>query len=428
MFDQVPFIGRENELTLIDKLINEISTLRILFIQGTGGIGKTRLLQEVREKYNSNRKTHLIASEIIDFDDHTLHIPENIWSRIAQVLDESTFKPYLNTSLDYRKMEMNGVSSGRLSKILLENNEIFIDCFNSISKNRRVVLFFDTTDALKETDLFSYLFKLCIHFKNALLLLTGRNARKIGVSLQAKISKKIAYLDFFDIAYIIDLLPFEEKAGEEYLNKKQETLRINLKPEIAQKVLLMAGGRPILIDLAVEWLAREIPIDWLADSSLEELKSLSEDEMKARRKEFEHQLVSRIVQLRFQMDRLILFMSRVYPLDTGMIANLLDMDENEIEKLLTDAKTYIFIKYIPDGGITLHDEMRRIVNDYAWPEVDPESSWRCRDSELAVKYFESAIQTLVKKSAELENEERNARERTDFEAELKAFAKRVAFD
>jgi len=33
---------------------------------------------------------------------------------------------------------------------------------------------------------------------------------------------------------------------------------------------------------------------------------------------------------------------------------------------------YVFVKQLPDGRISLHDEMRRMVNEYVWPQVDPD--------------------------------------------------------
>ncbi len=76
MQKQVPFINREDELALIDKLIKEWGTFRILCIEAPGGIGKTRLLQEVRKRYMTSDDTSLLITDIIDFDDRRLHSPE----------------------------------------------------------------------------------------------------------------------------------------------------------------------------------------------------------------------------------------------------------------------------------------------------------------------------------------------------------------
>ena len=67
------FIGREEELALIDQMVNEWNTLRIFCIYGPGGIGKTRLLQEVKKRYQ--RQKSVTIPDIIDFASSSNIIP-----------------------------------------------------------------------------------------------------------------------------------------------------------------------------------------------------------------------------------------------------------------------------------------------------------------------------------------------------------------
>jgi predicted ATPase len=53
MAEEIPFIGREDELARLDALIRQWGTLQVVCISGPGGIGKTRLLQEVRQRATS---------------------------------------------------------------------------------------------------------------------------------------------------------------------------------------------------------------------------------------------------------------------------------------------------------------------------------------------------------------------------------------
>ncbi len=73
MPEKVPFIDREDELALIDTLMREWGTLRILCVHAPGGIGKTRLLQEVRQRYMGTEQTRLIITDITDFDNRKFH-------------------------------------------------------------------------------------------------------------------------------------------------------------------------------------------------------------------------------------------------------------------------------------------------------------------------------------------------------------------
>ncbi len=418
MPEQVPFINREDEFALIDKLIRDWDTLRILCIDAPGGIGKTRLLQEVRDRYRSREQIHLSITDIIDFDDRTCHVAENLGIRIGHMLDEKIFASFLRDMQDYRKMEMARVSEGRLTQGFVEGTQSFIECFNKLSDQKRVLLLFDTIEKFEETDYWEYLLDVFSQVKNSLIFMVGRNARNVGKLLQAQLSE--------DSVYIIDLQPLNEKAGEEYLQKKQELLHIELESELAQKLLLLSGGRPILIDLVAEWRARGISLNWLIKSSLEEMMSLPENEMENRQQEFERQLVLHIAKIDSQMDWLILLMSRVYPLDIEMmIATLRDISKEQAKKLFEEAKTYVFVKFLPDGRITLHDEMRRMIEDHVWPELDPEGHRRRHDSSLAAEYLKRKIQTHLKEIATLETHEKIAQEKDDLQAAYNAFLKQV---
>ena len=111
---QIPFIGRDKELTQIDRLIRGSLTQCIICIDGDGGIGKTRLLQDVVDRYMA--ETSLIVANIIDFDNRALHDPENMERMIAKSLGETEFGPYLRGLVDYHKMEAAGVSDERLTR------------------------------------------------------------------------------------------------------------------------------------------------------------------------------------------------------------------------------------------------------------------------------------------------------------------------
>lgn len=427
MPEQVPFINREHELALIDELIKDWGTLKILCINAPGGIGKTRLLQEIPLRYPRNERKRIIITDIIDFDDRTFHTPENVGRKIAQMLEDEMelsekdlIKPYMQHVIDYRKMEMAGVSAERLQQQYLYGNSIFIECFNNISKEKRIVLSIDTTDALQGTDFWSYLVRMAGQLKNVVFLLAGRNAREINEILLTTLSQ--------DNVQTIDLPELEEKAGEEYLQRKQELLHVEFDPDLRPKLLLLSEGKPILIDLAAEWLARNIPFEWLARMSLDELQSLDKENFRKRQQEFERQLVLHIAQEQLDSDTLILWMSRIYPLDISMIATFLELPEEKATKLAQELQTYAFVKHLPDGRLTLHDEMRRMILEYVWKEVDPEGGRQRRDSRIISDYLEQNVQDIDEQIAKLEKEEQNAVENEDVELELRTFAKREALE
>ena len=186
-----------------------------------------------------------------------------------------------------------------------------------------------------------------------------------------------------------------EAVDREYLEEKLKLLHRpdDIEESIIQRILFLAKGRPILIDLAVEWISQSIPQPWLIQAEFDELEKREQD--------FEKVLVKPVTQLRTSLDRLTLLLSRVYPLDEQMIAYFLGETVNDISSLFVEAKKLVFVKVLPDSRITLHDEMRELINRYVWNEVDETGDRRQRDSQKAIRYLETAIKNAEEKYAEL---------------------------
>lgn len=389
----VPFINRKSELAHIGTLVKELGTRRVLCIQAPGGVGKTRLLREVKRKY----ARAAWITDIIDFDDLALRIPSNIEFTIAKHIGHQAFGDYLQSLQAYHRMQSERVTPGRLAEKRLEMHHSFIRGFNEFSTQRRVVLLLDTTDALAGTDAWNYVVNtLSQRLQNTLLIVAGRNAENLYHELQPAIGEDVQF---------IELPPLDPHSSKLYLEEKQRLLHVTVEPKLAEKLLLLAGGRPILIDLTAEWLAREVPLTWLIEGDISQIERFSDSERRQKENEFEAQLVRRIDQIRFPMDRLTLLMSRVYPLDAAMVAELLGMPERQAMDLFNEAQTYVFVKLLPDGRITLHDEMRRMVYEYVWPEVDPDGSRRRRDSEGAAACLDLKAQAVQAQIGQFEDEE-----------------------
>ena len=173
---KVDFIGREEELTDIGWSIEnkkEWNTLRFIFITGDGGNGKTRLLNEIYHRYSDIVQVNF--TQILDFDDPVLHLTENIKLRIAEQLDIKQFQSYFQKHSDYFKIQgIDDVSHEQIKKLKEELEKDFIKNFNTISRDQRVVLRFDTTDALQgRSEALKDFLKLSINLKNTLVIIAG---------------------------------------------------------------------------------------------------------------------------------------------------------------------------------------------------------------------------------------------------------------
>ncbi|HNT75766.1 MAG TPA: tetratricopeptide repeat protein [Anaerolineae bacterium] len=345
-------------------------------------IGWTPLLRTRVQKLHPIQKT--LVTEPIDLDNHLYYTPQNLGYKIAESVNEAAFTSYLRELQDYYRIEKSGISSEKVAQEQKEVARRFLECFNEVTGQQRVALLFDTVEAISNMDILKYVLELSQRINNIVLVLAGRP--------EAKWEVLSPY--FGSMVRTITLEPLGEEASEQYLQRKQDNLRVILEPELSQKLLLLAHGRPILIDLAVEWLARNIPLPWLTEITLKELSSLSSDELKKKQQEFESQLVQHIRETRGTLDWLVLMLARVYPLDKQMVIELLHLSEDAASILLEEARAYVYIKSLPDGRVTLHDEMRRMINTYAWPAIDLSEERRRRDSGLIAQYFAAQVQQL----------------------------------
>jgi tetratricopeptide (TPR) repeat protein len=279
-------------------------------------------------------------------------------------------------------MEQAGVSPERLREENKAIHEAFASCYNSLSSRSRIVLSFDTTDKLDEgEEVWTYLKRLALEIENTVLLIAGRNAHRLSEALSS---------DLGTVVKLMKLSSLDPASSEAYLKEKQEIILRKLDPELAHRLLVLAQGRPIIIDLAVEWIGRDIPLDWLLDSKVEELEDLSDEQLN----EFESKLVRHVAEGRSLVDPLILAMSHVYPMDEEMIARVLELSSQDAEDVFSKAQGHVFIKQLPDHRISLHDEMRRMVSSYVWPTIDPDGGRRRRYSKTVSEYFEEQVRQL----------------------------------
>jgi ABC-type sugar transport system substrate-binding protein/tetratricopeptide (TPR) repeat protein len=316
---------------------------------------------------------------IFDFDDYANHASQNI---IAQILFELDSEGY-----DLYRSE-DGVYIEETDEIETEpDKEKFEDLFNATSKTSRILLCFDTVDDPNRISILLEVYKSFQNLGNFVCIVAGRLVREFYKQLKSN-------QDWKEHTEKIDLKPLEKKFGVEYLRKKQDILGVKMDPALEQNLLILASGRPILIDLAVDWLARDIPLKWLKDVDPEKLEAeMGGPGRECRIKEFEYQLIRHIGDGRRELDWLFLIMARIYPLDIPMIEKLRKMNRQQAEKLFEEARSYTFVKSLPNGRIKLHDVMQDMIGKL-WEEIDPENDRRKRDSQMAVGYYNGRIHEI----------------------------------
>ncbi|MBN1813687.1 MAG: tetratricopeptide repeat protein [Anaerolineae bacterium] len=398
--ERVAFIGREAEIQHIDDMISAWGKRRVLFIQGDGGVGKTRLLHEIPDRCADHPGIVLTVTDVLTFDDRNLHLPENLRYRLAEELGKDAFQPYCTQLIDQQRSIGPGLSREQLEQRQEKTLEAFNACLREMLSEQRGVILLDTTDALEEGDsAWEYIAAdLALQPCNMLLVIAGRNTEKLYNRLQPQIGKD---------AQLFKLSPLTPEDSERYLLARQDQLHCTIDRELAKKIIFLAQGRPILIDLAVDWLAHELPLSWLMEESLKTIKALPLAEIEARRAEFELNLVRRVLDLRTPIDRLLLALTHAYPVNQPLAAELLGLDEEETDDLLEEVQSYISVKQLPGGWFTLHDEVRRLLEEVE-QQVDPEGIRKKKDNASAAAYFENRVEALKKELQALDQQERAA--------------------
>lgn len=393
MNQQLALVGHHSEITYIESVIQEWGTRRMLCIEAPSGYGKTRLLHEIRKRHlnSMGEKVPLIVTDILDFADPSLRNVQNLGCKIAWMLGERIFEPYLRVLLNWRRMEASGVGPDQLRQAAQAVNDTFVSCFNIISA--RVVLFLDTVDALEQPDLLNNLIRTVRRLENVVLLVAGRNVRHVCTPFQAAGGKE---------AQTIVLAPLSNTVAETYIHQKQTVLHASLVPSLIQKIVFFARGNPLILDIAIERYSRQAPVlEWLNQGSASELAELPEEQRQQRQQEFEQDLATFVADTNQVRGSLILLMSLISPIDEEMAGHLLAIPEDTTRTLFDKVRASSFVKHLPDGRICLYEDVRRMVKTSVWPLLDPLKERRKHYYQMAAIHLERKTQDVSEQLATL---------------------------
>lgn len=425
----VPFIGREEELNIIREHLNAWGTRRMIFIAGAGGIGKTRLLNEVERHFDKPESERAIKIlPIFDFDDDQFKFSQNVGVSIGRHLDPTAFDPYLEALRKMHLMQEGITLASRelayIRRQTLTVNRLFIECFNNVSRKQRILLRVDTTDAIRNTVAFSYIYEMGTKLANTLILIAGRDANELYDTYKD---------DLEEDAVLIPLQPFALADSRAYLIEKQKILKVTLPQEWIEKLFILAAGLPVLIDLAIEWAKNHRLLPWMEQLTLAELQDLqqrstleseAQQQLHKLRKQFKQVVVSPIADLRTKLDQLKFVLAKVYPLDEEGIMEMLNLNQEDTTRLVEQARQSVAIKILPDGRLKLHDEVQRLIEDYLWPLLDRDGQWELRDSRRAIAYLQRKSNGLLAEIRELKQQEIKYVEAADPAHVLEIFSER----
>jgi len=412
---QFQFVNREDELERIIKHATAWGTSRILVIDGVGGIGKTRLLEEVyrrRQEYIDVLKGQLRVSRVVNLDDIALQVPMNMGRRIANEIASAKFQEYLDHTDRIMLLESKGLLTlDAFEQHLHGGDDSFLRAYDALAKEERILLLLDTAESILSLPVGRYLLKLIPQLKNICVLLAGREgikARELLSQVLEDIGNNDTALDY------LKLEAFTPSVAKGYLEQTPVGSYLEAQPHLRDNLLLLTEGRPLLLALAGEWLRRDVPLPELTERTADELRALPEGERSRLQKQFERALVSQIRNLRADMADLILDMAHFkFRFDADLLSAITGKPEEESRQKIKTLEDLFFAKSMPDGSVVLHDEMQRLVEEYVWSEIDPFGTRRKQLSQKAVEHYQQRLNRLDMTLQKLEKAIQAAEEHHD---------------
>lgn len=252
------FVGRQRELATFQRLLEAGGGLRILYLFGQAGLGKTKLLEEIWESYCGDYDPDL-PIHLIDLYEMNHRRVTGVEYRTARLLGESYFGNYFQAFDRYTKLR-GGIQPDslmgweRLNIARERVHQAFITDLQHLPQDRPILLLFDTFEAAHDTDVGHWLLSrvlpaLCDH--NAVLIFASRPSNPDFAELQ----ERVTTLELKELDRDDTLQYFVERGLGRYL-------------DLIDQVHVLTGGHPILVALIGDLLEKKgIPLQSLLETS-----------------------------------------------------------------------------------------------------------------------------------------------------------------
>ncbi len=386
-------IGRQKQLNQVKAAIKESKKASVFFIYGIGGIGKTRLLEEIGDFIKKDLKPDEAIdvrwSGIIDLYHSDMHSNSRIEERIVANLDpeEFYFSLYQKKRREFQQQRAAGLVGSVLEEARNQLTEAFVNGFEQLSRDYRVVLTFDTLELVqyesefvqevcqieeRSTSVKNWLLEQISKFKNTVTVFAGRPHPFLQKDFDYIFSKA-------DCNYqSLPIVQFSRSEARKYL--KQITAQ---RPELYEKIdlddetfeIIFRGaenGRPVYISLALDLLSfgDDIGEIFLVDVPPDDPQRLEK---------MQQGIVKRLLNLEEPYGDIVHYLAIARQgLDKPLLRYLVDesWSDRRIDEAIEQMQSYTFIKTRPQqtDQLFLHDEVYDLLDRYHLdfrPDVEP---------------------------------------------------------
>jgi tetratricopeptide (TPR) repeat protein len=357
------FVGRDDELTLFDRILEAEIPQWIIQIPGQGGLGKTRLLQEMADKVK-DKDNVLVTTARLDMYNAINRTDHGLLDNIVGQLGRERFPRYGEVRGEYEGVlsrEGDPVAQQEAGARMMR---AFLDDYADLLRQEmRIVLLFDTCERIQGKEpwvLFTLLPQIARierqiqeeregdpeaedHF-----FTTAVFAGRTDLRFPAKLSRSVKK---------VDLQAFDEEEVRDFYAQGELSADVT-SPEVLGQLRELTGGRPLYVALVFDWLKNRVGT---VNELLEMDASLGE------------KLVTWVLRLRGLDTQAILYAAVAWRrMETSLLARLLRVDEGQAADLIAKLGRFSFVKFRPPhgdfpGDIALQDEFRDLLLRHVWP-------------------------------------------------------------
>lgn len=377
------FVARHDERNRLREYIINSSGTRVCCVHsiGLGGIGKTQLLLKALQECKQLGTRILCTETLIDFYQTESRTKMGVMRRIANELGKEN-TDFLNFHEQSEKLLNEEDSENWIFLFEQAENAFYCDFSNLLDKGRKnAVIFFDTYEVIQGTDLSHWLeteFISKLHDRSRVVI-SGRQR------LQHTMPKVEIKLEPFSLN---DTIEFWESIFD-----KESIRGISHYREVLGKIYELAGGRPVLLALFVDWVRYEhnplYPNQFISEI---ERNALTDANPELKKKQlFENALIQRIADLKSPADTAVAYMAFAHRrMTVGLLAHIMDRPIDECEKILfSELKPLSFIKSKEnERTVLLHDEMRDLILRIWWESQDSIGNIRKSIAKKVKKYYD----------------------------------------
>ncbi len=370
--------------------------LRILHLVGSGGIGKTRLLEEVpglASEYQQETSQPSICSGVLDFSLSSIHSRHGLELRLMDTLDPKGvgFETYRPARREFDRLLAAGSDPKRIDEARQRLEDLFVDGFNKISARFRVILILDTIELIQyESDLIQQICKIreltglevrdwlldnVPRFQNTVVILAGRQKSQLAADFNQYFGDRLTSLD---------LGPLDETDTLDYFAAVAEAQpafrKIGLSADQQRVIHCYTAGLPIKLAFVIDLLTRDVPLPGELYDPLETVRAKSEHDLAAAREKVEAALVTGIMTAARDVDKALPYVALARKgMNRQLLERVTGWPSARCTKVLQDLRRFSFAKVRPGSDwLFLHDEMYDLLEKHAWDRMEVEREQICQ--------------------------------------------------